>query len=198
MSSHPRQPAYRPCVPRSPAFLSAAVAPVRVQWARCNEICVGVPGRLRPMAVTRLTMTFAIVALPVAVLRYFMKGWVGPLGVPVTVGSHLASLWILQLVAITLIFTRDTKYRSAVVAYALLAAWCELLVISGILITERTGADTYFNGPWQGVKEHFTSPVAHALGHAGGFVPRLLIGLLLGAVVHWLARRARRATRSMA
>jgi hypothetical protein len=132
----------------------------------------------------------------VAVLRYFMKGWVDPLGVPAFLGSLLASITLVLLIGLVLLFVREgreSEGRYFVVAgwFVALAVWCELLVITGILVTERTGAETYYQGPWEAVRERFTTPSAHAIGHSQGFFVRTAIALLLGAVIYWLAKRRR-------
>ena len=64
-------------------------------------------------------------------------------------------------------------------------------VIGGILLTERTGAHTYYEGPWEAVHKMFPTPGAHALGHTQGFFVRFVVWLLLGAVVFWLGKRTR-------
>ena len=132
----------------------------------------------------------------VAVLRYFMKGWLDPLGVPTALGSLLASVTLVLLIGLVLLFLkegRESEGRYFRVAgwFVALAVWCELLVITGILVTERTGASTYYQGPWEAVRERFTTPSAHAIGHAQGFFVRTAIGLLLGAAIYWLAKRRR-------
>ena len=132
-----------------------------------------------------------------AVLRYFMRGWLEPLGVPTVVGSLLASVTVVLLAAVLVLFGRAGRagrgYWATAVAYLVLALWCELLVIGGILVSERTGARTYYQGPWAAVTERFPTPAAHALGHAQGFLPRTAIGLGLGGLVYAVAR-CRRST----
>ena len=132
----------------------------------------------------------------VAVLRYFMKGWLDPLGGPTFLGSLLASVTLVLLIGLVLLFLkegRESEGRYFRVAgwFVALAVWCELLVITGILVTERTGAETYYQGPWEVVRERFTTPSAHAIGHAQGFFVRTAIALLLGAAIYGLVRRRR-------
>ena len=139
----------------------------------------------------------AALAAAVAVLRYFMKGWMGPLGVPTFVGSTLSSVTVILIVGLVLRFFKEGRategrYLRAAAWFAGLAAWCELLVIGGILATERSGADTYYSGPWELVIETFPTGRAHAIGHTQGFVPRTLIWLLVGGVIYWSAKRSRR------
>jgi len=134
-----------------------------------------------------------------AVLRYFMKGWLDPLGVPVFLGSLLASVTLILLIGLVVLFMREGRavegrYLRAAGWFVALALWCELLVIAGILVTERTGADTYYQGPWEMVREMFTTPSAHAIGHSQGFFVRAAIWLLIGAAVYWLAKRRRSRT----
>ena len=131
-----------------------------------------------------------------AVLRYFMKGWLDPLGVPTFLGSLLASVTIILLIGLVLLFVKegresDGRYFRVAGWFVALAGWCELLVITGILVTERTGADTYYQGPWEMVRERFTTPSAHAIGHTQGFLVRTVIALLLGAVIYAVARKRR-------
>ena len=131
-----------------------------------------------------------------AVLRYFMKGWLDPLGVPTFLGSLLASVTIILLIGLVLLFVKegrepDGRYFIGASWFVALAVWCELLVITGILVTERTGADTYYQGPWEAVRERFTTPSSHAIGHAQGFFVRTAIALFLGAAIYGLAKRRR-------
>ena len=131
-----------------------------------------------------------------AILRYFMKGWLGPLGVPTFLGSLLASITLILLIGLVLLFVKegrepDGRYFIVAGWFVALAVWCELLVITGILVTERTGADTYYQGPWEAVRERFTTPSAHAIGHSQGFFVRTAIALLLGAAIYAVARKGR-------
>jgi hypothetical protein len=152
----------------------------------------------RPSRTTSHSKTVFIlggIAAVIAVLRYFMEGWLGPLGVPTAVGSLLASVTIVLLVGLIIIFVREGRangrYVKAAAWFTVLAIWCEMLVISGILVTERTGAHTYYEGPWEAVHRMFGTPTAHAIGHTQGFVVRLAVWLILGAFVYWLAKRRR-------
>ena len=131
-----------------------------------------------------------------AVLRYFMKGWLDPLGVPTFVGSLLASVTVILLIGLVLLFVmegrqQEGRFFRVVAWFFALAVWCELLVITGILVTEKTGADTYYQGPWEMVRERFTTPSAHAIGHSQGFFVRTAIALLLGAAIYWMAKKKR-------
>src|SRR6185436_3619940 len=96
----------------------------------------------------KTVMILAGVAGIAAVLRYFMKGWLDPLGVPTFLGSLLASVTLILLVGLVLLFVKegrkpDGRYFIVAGWFVALAVWCELLVITGILVTERMGADTY-------------------------------------------------------
>jgi hypothetical protein len=154
------------------------------------------------MPTWRVALVFAALALPVAVLRYFLAGWLAPLGVPAWIGSLLASLWVLLGVALVVLFgrqgrARDGRWLRAALPFVALAAWCELLVIGGILASDARGAQTYYCGPFEAVRATFPTAPEHAVGHLGGFVPRAAIWLVLGAIVFAIARRAhcrRRAT----
>ena len=144
---------------------------------------------------SRTVLILGAVATMVAVLRYFMEGWVEPLGVPTAVGSLLASVTIVLAVGLVIIFVREGRiggrYVRAAAWFAVLAIWCEILVIGGILVTERTGARTYYEGPWEAVHTMFRTPAAHAIGHTQGFFVRLAVWLLLGAIIYWLTKRRR-------
>lgn len=146
---------------------------------------------------SRTFLIFAVVAFIVAVLRYYMRGWTDPLGWPPIIGSLLASVTIVLLIALLVMFIRegrapDGRYMRSGLWFLLLAAWCQGLVIAGILITERTGALNYYN---ERLFEQRTFPSAsrHALAHAIAFLPVVVVELLLGALVYWLAKRGRRA-----
>jgi hypothetical protein len=137
------------------------------------------------------------VALPVAVLRYFAKGWLEAAGVPTVVGSFGASLTVVLLVGVVLLFGREGRaesgrYLRAATGFAVLAVWCEILVIVGILAAERFEATTYYSGPWEAVHRAFPMARQHAIGHAQGFLPRLAIALALGGMVYAWNRRSRR------
>lgn len=146
----------------------------------------------------RTVLILGVAAVPLAVLRFFAKGWLEPLGVPTAVGSSLASLTLLLLGALALLFSSEGRsatgrYLRTALAYAALAAWCEALVIAGILASARAGADTYYEGPWEAVRRVFPEPAAHAIGHTQGFLPRLLIAWLLGGALYLVSRRRRHA-----
>lgn len=147
----------------------------------------------------RIVFTLAVIAAIVAVIRYFLKGLLAPLGVPTVVGSLLASITIVLLVGLLLIFVREGRsktgsYLKAAVWFAVLAVWCELLVIAGILITERHAATTYYQGPWRVVEEMYSSPGEHAIRHTQGFFVRLAVYLILGGIVFALTKRGRTKT----
>jgi hypothetical protein len=143
-----------------------------------------------------IVFTLAAIATVVAVVRYFLKGLVSPLGVPTVVGSFLASITIVLLVGLVLIFLREGRDRggrfiTAALWFSALAVWCEILVIAGILITERTGASTYYQGPWEMVEKMFASPAEHAIGHSQGFFVRLAVNLIIGAIIYTMTKRRR-------
>ena len=135
-------------------------------------------------------------AIPVALARYVMKGWVEPYGIPPAVGSLLASLTVLLLAGMVLIFSQearspDGRYLAAARWFTLLAAWIEAIIIACILLSGRVGADTYYQGPWESVRHAFPTPEQHAMAHVAGFLPKVLLGLALGAVVYRIERRRR-------
>ncbi len=146
----------------------------------------------------KLFFTAAIILAAVGILRYFLKGLLNPLGVPLLVGSFLSSMTIVLLVVTILIFIRegrkaDGKYWIAALWFAGLAVWYQILVVAGILLTERAGADTYFTGPWEAMRERFPTPAAHAVGHIQGIPILIVMGLVVGAIVYFLAKRGRTA-----
>lgn len=137
---------------------------------------------------TRKLLLFCAIAVPVAAIRFFLKGWLDPLGIPPAVGSMLASLWVLEFVALMAFFRGEARWLTAASAWLVLAAWCELLVVSGIHLTERSGWNTYYSGPWPSVHERFPTAEAHVRGHLQGFLVRAALGLLFGTVI-WRFRR---------
>ncbi len=147
-----------------------------------------------------VAFALGLLAVPLALLRYILKDLLAPLGVPVWLGSLLASLWVLLGFALVLMFGREGRvaggrYWRAALPFLLLAAWCELLVIGGILLTGARDADTYYCGPFATVRDHFPTAHEHARGHVQGFAPRAAIWLVLGAIVYALAQRATTARR---
>ncbi len=143
-----------------------------------------------------LFFTAAIILAAVGILRYFLKGLLNPLGVPVLVGSFLSSMTIVLLVVTILLFLREGRktngrYWVAAAWFAGLAAWYQLLVVAGILMTERAGADTYFTGPWEAMHARFPTPTAHAIGHIQGIPIMIVMGLVVGAVFYFIAKRGR-------
>lgn len=151
---------------------------------------------MRTSSYFKTVLMLAGAAAVVAVLRYFMKGWLEPLGVPTLLGSLLASVTVVLLIGLVLLFIKEGRksegrYFRAAGWFVALAVWCELLVVTGILVTERTGTDTYYAGVWEAVRERFTTPSAHVLGHSQGFFVRTAIGLILGAAIYGLAKKRR-------
>jgi len=144
----------------------------------------------------RTVTIIGVAAIPVAIARYFMRGWVEPHGIPPAVGSLLASVTVVLLAGMVLIFGQearspDGRYLVAARWFTLLAAWCEAVIIVCILLSGRFGADTYYQGPWESVRHAFPTPQQHAWAHVAGFLPKLLLGLGLGAVVYRIERRQR-------
>jgi hypothetical protein len=144
----------------------------------------------------RTVTIIGLAALPVAIARYVMKGWVEPHGIPPAVGSLLSSLTVLLLAGMVLMFSQEARtpagrYVVAAGWFTLLAAWIEAVIIVCILLAGRFGADTYYQGPWESVRHAFPTPERHAMAHVAGFFPKLLLGLALGAVVYGIERRRR-------
>jgi len=138
----------------------------------------------------------AAIAAVVAVLRFFLKGVLTPLGVPVVVGSFLVSITIVLIVTLVLIFVREGRkangrFLVAAAWFSAFAVWYQLLVIAGILLTEWTKADTYFTGPWEMAHKMYPTARAHAMGHAGGIIIMIIMGVVLGAIIYALAKRGR-------
>ena len=144
----------------------------------------------------RLTLVLAVIAAVIAALRIFMKGWLDPLGVPIWLGSLVASTWVLLGVALLLMFVRSGqhpqgRYLRTAFHFVPLAAWCETLVIGGILLTDKLGWDTYYCGPFDSVRDNFPTAAEHAIGHTQGFVVRAVLWCILAGIVYAVARRKR-------
>ncbi len=141
----------------------------------------------------------AVILAAFGILRYFLKSLLNPIGVPVIAGSMLSSMTIVLLVATILLFLKEGRkadggYWVAAGWFAGLAVWYQILVVCGIMLTERTGADTYYTGPWEAMHARFSSPAAHAMSHIFPGMPAMIVmGWVLGAIVYFLARRGRPA-----
>lgn len=128
----------------------------------------------------------AIVMLIVAVLRFFMHGWVESAGISTKTGSFFASIDIVLLIGMVIMFAREgfapaRRYWRAAGWFVLLTAWATILVIGGIFTTAATGATTYFQDT---MRNPPPTPAHHAMMHAIAFVPLAVIGLILGAAVY--------------
>ena len=144
----------------------------------------------------RLVAILAAIALAAAVVRFFLKGLLAPIGVPTVIGTFLASITIVLLVGTVLIFRReardsDGRFIRGAGWTVLLSAWCQALIIGGILLTEAFHADTYYNGPWAMVQERFPTVTAHVIGHTQGFFFLTAILLIIGGIVYAIVRRKR-------
>ncbi|HEV2351239.1 MAG TPA: hypothetical protein VG028_15485 [Terriglobia bacterium] len=145
----------------------------------------------------RVFSILAAVALAVAVLRYYMKGLLQPLGVSDFAGSFVASVTIVTLVGLVIIFAKEGRaaegaYWRAASWFAAFALWCQALIIAGILIAARTGTATYYdemNG-----KHMSLPPLTHAFQHSIAAVVVAVVGMILGAPVYFLAKRGRHAS----
>jgi hypothetical protein len=138
----------------------------------------------------------AAIAAVVAVLRFFLKSWLAPLGVPTVVGSMLSSITIVLVVTLVLIFVRegrkaDGRFWIAGAWFSGFAVWYQVLIICGILLTDRTGKDTYYTGPWEMAHKMYPTATAHAIGHAQGIIIMIVMGLVLGGIIYALAKRGR-------
>jgi hypothetical protein len=143
---------------------------------------------------SRTFFILALIMFGVAVLRWFMKGWMDSLGMPELLGSFLSSINIVVLAGMVIIFARegragDGRYWRAGGWWLALAAWEQMLIIPGILLAARTGASTYYSEMVNAHRE--LPPVQHALSHAVAFVFVGGVGLLLGWLVYWVAKRGR-------
>lgn len=139
----------------------------------------------------------AAVALLVAVLRYYMKGLLQPMGVSDFAGSFLASVTLVTLVGLVVIFAIEGRaaggaYWLAAAWFAAFAIWCQGLIIAGILIAARTGTPTYYD---EMMGKHMNlPPVQHAISHGIAGVVVALVGMLLGVPIYFVAKRGRPAT----
>lgn len=142
-------------------------------------------------------LTFAGLAFAAAIVRFFLKGILDPLGVPTLIGSLLASITIVLVIATGYIFDAEGRcpngrYLHAAGWFVLLAVWCQILIIGGILASEQFHATTYYQGPWEMIHERFPTAVEHAMGHVGGFFVLTALLLMIGGVVYWNAQRRQR------
>src|SRR5262245_12890547 len=123
------------------------------------------------------------IAAVAAVLRLFTINIFEPIGVSTFVGSLLASVTVVLLIGMGLIFFRaglqsEGRYVRAAGWFVLLAVWCELLVIGGILLTERLHLHTYYTGPFQIIDKQdvdtsdaVQEPAKAAVGTGDGQIP---------------------------
>jgi hypothetical protein len=139
---------------------------------------------------------FALILVVVAVLRWFMKGWMDSAGMPEMLGSLLSSLNIVILIGLFFLFVpegraADGRYWRAGGWWIALAAWETVLIVTGILLAARTGASTYYS---EMVATHQDlPPVRHAISHGVAFVFVSGVGLLLGWAIYAIAKRGRKA-----
>jgi magnesium-transporting ATPase (P-type) len=145
----------------------------------------------------RTFLILAAVALVVAVLRYYMKGWVAPMGVSDFAGSFIASVTIVMLVGLVIIFTNGGRatggsYLHSAAWFAAFAFWCQGLIIAGILIAAQTGTPTYYD---EMMGKHLgLPPVTHAIQHGIAAVVVAIVGMILGAPIYFVAKRSRPAS----
>jgi hypothetical protein len=123
-----------------------------------------------------------------------MKGWVQPLGVSDVAGSFIASITIVVLIALVVFYFREGRaaegsYWHAAAWFAAFAVWSQALIITGIFITARTGAATYYE---EMMGNHLKMPpVQHMLAHSVAAVVLAIAGMVLGAPIYFLAKRGR-------
>jgi hypothetical protein len=144
----------------------------------------------------RTFLILEAVALVVAILRFFMKGWLQPLGVSDFAGSLVASLTLVLLVGVVVMFALEGRapkgsYWRCATWFSAFAIWCQGLIIAGILITAQTGVATYYE---EMMGKHLTcTPGTHALQHGIVAVAAVVSGLAAGALVYSVAKRSRPA-----
>lgn len=139
-------------------------------------------------------LILALAMFVVAVLRWFMKGWMESLHVSDTTGSLLMSVTIVLLIGLVILFAREGRfgegrYWNAGGWWIALAVWEQVLVISGILLAARTGASTYYSEMIAAHRE--LPPVRHAISHGVALIFVAGVGLLLGWAVYAVAKRGR-------
>lgn len=144
----------------------------------------------------RAFLILAVVALVVAIVRFFVKGGVEPLGVSYRVGSLIASITVVLFIGLVILFAREARmaggrYLRAAGWFVLLTAWCETLVVAGILITVRTRALSYYQDLQTHPGRRPPDPIRHALSHGVAIIPLSIIGMALGGIVYWAAKRTR-------
>jgi len=144
----------------------------------------------------KTVLFFGLIAVIVAFVRFFLKGILDCIGIPTIAGSMLASITVVLLIGTIVIFRNAGKDPNGKFLYAagwlfILSAWGQILIISGILLTEWTNANTYFSGPWEAVKERFPTGRAHAIAHTEGFWILTAILMIVGSVTYSIARRNR-------
>ena len=135
-------------------------------------------------------------AAAAAIGRLFTRSVFEPIGLPTFLGSVLVSVSVVLLIGLGVLFYREGRnpngrYLNAAGRFAILAAWCELLVIGGILMSEHLHLHSYYTGPFETVERMFPKPAAHAIGHAQGFWIRTPFLLIVGAIVYTASRRKR-------
>lgn len=142
----------------------------------------------------RVFLILAAVALVVAVLRYYMKSLLQPIGVSDVVGSFVASLTVLTLVGLVIIFVIEGRaaggsYWRAAGWFGAFAFWCQGLVIAGILLAARTVRPTYYD---EMMGKHMSlPPLTHAFQHGIAAVIVAIFGMMIGTPVYLVAKGGR-------
>lgn len=144
----------------------------------------------------RTLLLFLGIVLVVAIIRFFMKGWMEPLGISDKVGSFLMSITIATLIGLFVFFIREGlspvgSYWRGVGCFAILSVWAQAIIFVGIMITAKTGAATYYD---EMMGKHLAMPpLQHAISHLIVAVPEAMVGAIFGGIVYLIAKRSRPA-----
>ena len=135
------------------------------------------------------------IVLVVAIIRFFLKGWLEPLGISDKVGSFLVSITIATLIGLFVFFIREGRspegnYWRGVLCFAVLAVWSQVIIFAGIMLAARTGKATYYE---EAFGQHLEMPpLKHGFSHIIAIVPEAIVGAILGAVIYFIAKRGRK------
>ncbi|MGE5325861.1 MAG: hypothetical protein ACM3NO_02380 [Deltaproteobacteria bacterium] len=144
----------------------------------------------------RTLLFFVALILVVAILRFFLKGWVEPLGVSDKAGSFLVSITIATFIGLIILFVREGRaaegsYWRGVGGFAILAVWSQAIIFAGIMIAAKTGAATYYD---EMMGKHLAMPpLQHGISHLIVSVPEVIVGAILGGIIYLIAKRGRAA-----
>lgn len=143
----------------------------------------------------RALFYFLGIILVVAIVRFFLKGWLEPLGVSDQVGSFLVSISIATLIGLFVFFIREGRspegsYWRGVLCFAVLAVWSQSIIFAGIMIADKTDKATYYEEAFG--KHLEMPPLQHGITHMIASVPEAIVGAIVGAVIYFIAKRGRR------